>query len=481
MRLYFFYALSLVLLLPNTSYSKTYYVDGNSDSFWSDGSKEKPKRTINDGIDLMSSDGGDILIVKPGVYHDDVNFVENGTSEAYNIIKAEKDGTVIIKGQLNLPVQSSYFQFEGLKWDNNKTKDIKGHHLKFLRCAFKGGPASGNTMNVSIGTNDATPGAQHILIEDSWAYGPGGRYNFIVYNSDSVVLRRVIARHDGKWAGSGHDPEAGITVYNSSNVEVQNSMVIDSDEKYQYWESAFYNVKNESSTLPYQNIRITGSIAVNAPYGNGFAFDDYGSMKNVVIENSVAWNTSGGLAMNGDHKHVTAKNLTLGAILGTGAAIWGGNNSRLNISNSLFYLNDNKAIRISAGKANVFNNNCYPRDSYGCGELGTYINPQSSLNYLPALMLNSKLNNKDRQVGASILKQIGKPGSLYGEAGFNKTTSKSLWPWPNEERIRKDLCEDTNRGLCASKQSLTHYIWNQVGNTVPAACGKNKSYEQCLK
>lgn len=464
-----------------SSYAKIYYVDSSNTRFFTNGSIENPETSINSGIDLLSSDGGDTLIIKPGTYKEDITSVKNGSETAYNIIKAEKDGSVIITGILSLPSRSAYVQFEGLKWDNQQTKSITGHHLKFMRCAFKGGPATDNTMSVSIGTNDVTPGAQHILIEDSWSYGMGGRYNFLIFNADSVVLRRVIARHDGGWTGSGFDPEAGITIYNSSNVEIQNSMVIDSNEKYQYWESAFYNVKNDSSPVPYMNTRIVGSIVLNAPYGNSFAYDDYGAMKNARLENNLAWNSGGGLALNGDNKQIIATNLTIGALLGTGIAIWAGNKNTLDLSNSLFYFSDKRHIRINAGRANIYNNNCFPRDSSDCGQHSTYHNPANNgLKHLPGTTTGSKLNDKNRRIGAYILHRTGVDGTLYGEQGFNVTTAKPLWPWPNEQRIKNDLCENTKRGLCTNDQSLTHYIWNYLGNAVHKSCGYTKTYEQCL-
>ena len=456
----------LLTIMPVVVFSKNYYVDAKASDMWPDGTATSPVKTINDGINLMSSDGGDILIIRPGNYSEDILSVQNGEINSYNIIKAEKDGTVILTGEFYLPFSTQYVQFEGLKWDSHHTKAITGHHIKFLRCAFKGGPAKDNTVNVGIGSNDQSPGAHHILIEDSWAYGLGGRYNFLIYNSDSVVFRRVIARHDGGWQGSGYDPEAGITVYNSSNIEIQNSIVLDSDLKYQYWESAFYNVKNESSQLPYKNTRIVGSIALNTPVGNAYSYDAGGVMNNTIIENSVAWKSGGGIALNGNNKSVTAKNLTLGEIIGTGIAIWGGDKNRLSLSNSILYKNKNKAIRINAGHASLNKLNCYPKKYSPCGSHPIFINPVShGLKYIPVINKKSKLHSLN--IGANITNQTGKSGTLYNDKDFNITTDISLWPWPYENRIKNDLCENTKRGLCSSSKSLTDYIWSYLGFKPP--------------
>jgi hypothetical protein len=47
-------------------------------------------------------------------------------------------------------------------------------------------------------------------------------------------------------------------------------------------------------------------------------------------------------------------------------------------------------------------------------------------------------------------------------------TTQILWPWPNEARIKKEMCTDAGvtRGFC-SATSLTDYVWNYLGNGNP--------------
>ena len=476
------YVLTLLLSTLSYSYAETFYVDANIDGFFSDGSADSPKKTIAAGLELLSDDGGDTLIIKPGTYAENITDIANGKPGAYNIIKAETDGTVIIKGGMDLPYSTQYIQFEGLKWDSHQGKHITGHHIKLLRCALKGGPVTNNNVNLGIGTNDHTPGAHHILIEDSWVYGEGGRYNILIYNSDSIVLRRVVIRHDGGWAGNGYDPEAGVSIYNSSNVDVQNAIVLDSDLKYQYWTSAFYNVKNDSSATPHSNTRIAGSIVLNAPHGGAYGYDDGGAMKDARLENSIAWNSGAGIFMNGDNKNVTAKNITLGHIASTGVAIWGGKKNSIDISQSIFY-KIKYVIKQNAGNIRQNNNSCFPLDLKNCIGASALRDPLSNgLRYLPTVLPNSFLNDgKTGVIGASIINRIGKDGSLYGEPGFADTTTTSIWPWPNEQRIKADLCSATDRGLCHSPASLTLYIWNYLGNNLPDDCGYSRTFASCLK
>jgi hypothetical protein len=51
-------------------------------------------------------------------------------------------------------------------------------------------------------------------------------------------------------------------------------------------------------------------------------------------------------------------------------------------------------------------------------------------------------------------------------------TTQALWPWPNEARIKKDMCADAGvtRGFCSST-SLTSYIWGYLGNPNPYGSG----------
>jgi hypothetical protein len=66
------------------------------------------------------------------------------------------------------------------------------------------------------------------------------------------------------------------------------------------------------------------------------------------------------------------------------------------------------------------------------------------------------------------MKKIGVSGTLYGESGWNTVTSENLWPFPYEDRIRSDMRAVSARGFCADNQTLTKYIWQYLGNTIPS-------------
>jgi hypothetical protein len=75
--------------------------------------------------------------------------------------------------------------------------------------------------------------------------------------------------------------------------------------------------------------------------------------------------------------------------------------------------------------------------------------------------------------GANIVKRYGVDGTHYGESGWDTLTATDLWPFPNQDTIRSQMrvtssaVADPTRGFCASGETLTHYIWNLLGNGSP--------------
>lgn len=459
------YWLALALaLFAAPSFAGTYYVNASAADDSGDGSSARPKKYIGSGAALFSG-GGNVLIVAPGTYSnskDDVSSAPAGSASAYNVIRAATDGTVIIKSAFGFNSSDHYLQLEGLKWDSSNQKSIQGRYLKFMRCAFKGGPSSGNVVSLLIGTNDRTPGAQYILLEDSWVYGPGGRYKILVYNSDSIVLRRVVVRHDGGWTYDNNNPQAGITSYNSNKVRLQNVMVVDSQTGLAGFESNIYLVGNGSSSTPPGNLKLSGAIVVGGG-GNGIAIDDHVAYTNVTIEDSAIWGSSnGGFAANGA-AHQATVNRMLVKSGGTAYSDWE-SAGRVTVKNSIAYNTSGGAFNAVSGSFNV---------TYGSGSGGsaTSLNPLTNgLKYLPRIEDGSVLKTMGEgggQVGPQIVKRIGASGALFGDSGYEDVTTANLWPWPNESRIKADFAEVSTRGFAGSSGTLTDYIWGLLGNGNP--------------
>ena len=52
----------------------------------------------------------------------------------------------------------------------------------------------------------------------------------------------------------------------------------------------------------------------------------------------------------------------------------------------------------------------------------------------------------------------GKDGTRHGENAFADPSAKPLWPWPNEARIRREMCARTTRGFCREGMTLSTYL-----------------------
>jgi len=80
-------------------------------------------------------------------------------------------------------------------------------------------------------------------------------------------------------------------------------------------------------------------------------------------------------------------------------------------------------------------------------------------------------------VGAVIRYRYGVDGTHYGDSGYNTLTNKPLWPWPNEDRIKQEMCvrSGVTRGFCnpgtrldgVHPVTLTSYIWEFLGRPIP--------------
>jgi hypothetical protein len=108
-------------------------------------------------------------------------------------------------------------------------------------------------------------------------------------------------------------------------------------------------------------------------------------------------------------------------------------------------------------------------------------NPRTdgSLKYITRIEAASPLKGagyNGSDVGANVLMRYGTDGTRIGQAGYNSLSSTSLWPWPNEDRIKRDMCANTTRGFCSSAKrldgsntiTLSSYIWETLGNPIPA-------------
>ena len=470
----------------------------------------------------------DTLIIRDGTYIGNDNIINSdinqdppdGSENNYTIIKAEHDGKVFFDGEYSRhPVvlkMCSYIQFEGLLWGRS-SGDVVGlgstpqpHHLKFFRCGFfdaqQFSPTSATGgCAVVVGT------VNHVLLEECYAYG-NYRYGFYAGKSGSeIIFRRCLARVDSCNTTTGI---SAFNVYDAQNVELQNCIGIDINN------SANYYLANNVATIPrnymvrdttegYETTGIyhRGCIALNSTVGMAL-MGTSGLIPSAVFINSVFWNTYygtwcrvGGISF--DH-------CTIGKIHGAtsaeaisyshGVFLEEGSDP---VTNTIIYgISQKEAVQgngtYSAGDYNYFYNN--PAGNYKTWTPGANdqinIDPMAgSLQYLvriePASSY-SQVASDGGDIGATIIYQYGKAGTLWGEDGYNKLQDGTngqavveLWPFPNEDLIKTNMAgysyddgsggapEITGaRGFCTgtsrdgTSQTLTKYIWEYLGNQI---------------
>jgi hypothetical protein len=461
-------ALSGVFGLVNSSEAATYYVDASVADDAGNGSSGSPKKYIGSGLALLSSSGGDLLVVRNGTYsttNDRMTGIPDGTSGAYNLVRAENDGGAVITAADGFDIASSYVQIEGFKFSGAYNKTVSGNHIKIKRCAFVGGPSGGNNVNLDFE-------GSYNLLEDCWIYGAGGRYKVIMWRADHLILRRVVIRDDGGWTSDNSDPEAGVVVYETSNVELQNVIVIDSIlTTYDNDNVGAFYVTGHAGNPPSNNVNFTGCMALNNRRAGWHNDTDDGGAGCTVTDTVIYGTESEGMGTSNTSMNITGDRITMGNIGDRFIGNWG--DRSIAISDSVFWSSANA----SSGTVAVTYSDAYGQNDFsGSGVI--HVNPLTNgLLYLPRIEAASILKTAGSggtQAGAQILYKMGTDGTLYGENGYDTLTPNALWPWPYESRIKADFASVSGgaRGFATgtsrdgSEQTLTRYIWEYLGNTI---------------
>ncbi len=508
------FVLALILTLlgaSGTAWAATRWGATTGSDDGNDCSKEaSPCRSIRKGIGSMA--GGDTLVIGDGTYTESIEGMPSGTEAAYTTIRAANDWGVLIDGsdfpdtfQFGIGVESKHHvAIRGIRVKMSQTAEnnapivvVSSDHVKIQRCAGSHAPTSGNAATFGIG-----PQSAYVLVEESYAFG-GGRYQFLVYQSEHVVVRRSVARND-HWTGTLQC--AGFVNYDSLNTAWQNNIALDSDTANCSGRlyGGFWN-ENKTDYAPDTSQELTGNIVlnVNAFYSGNLDWGISGTRK---ITDMIIWGSSGGYHADqgpGDTARITATRMTLGALSGTyngangnagsgtGFSVYGQVENTLTSS----LLVDCKSVGVAdhtSSDFNVFSGNGtnyggQRRATPGPNDRSTENNSAidayaSGLRYLPRIEDGSPLKTAGKdggQVGAQVMAKVGVDGTLHGEPGWDTVTTEPLWPFPNEDRIALDMGSydgpgapgkrgfATGTSLDGSPQTLTKYVWEYLGNAIP--------------
>ncbi|MEP7156194.1 MAG: InlB B-repeat-containing protein [Betaproteobacteria bacterium] len=404
-------------------------------------------------------------------------------------IHAQNPGKVTVTGELFIgrsTRKDSYIKIQGITFVGGGT---------LYNTSFVTIKDSGFNGAFGIGTNDHANGNTDNLIEDVWVWAAEQRIIAINYQADRNVWRRILVRGDGcstaECTGSGN-PNVGFTVYDSSDVSVQNVLVVDrilsaaarsAGNDY----ADFASAQHTASAARYLGRnKWLGSMSINAP-DSGFWFEaDY------TIAGATTW--------------------TLQDVVALGKGIGGinvGSTGPSVISNATLINLDqtNDGLRVAPGSPGGSVNNLIVKgfnrglnsylkpaytDTFGSAQLYNQTtptvgvrttNPQAdgtpaSLKYpvrveAGSILKSSGLNGAD--TGANVIYRYGVDGSRFGDAGYEALGTKALWPWPNQARIKQEMCAATARGFCSTAArldgqkavSVTSYVWEQLGSPVP--------------
>lgn len=410
--------------------------------------------------------------------------IPSGSASQPTLVRALNPGRVTIQGALFIgrsTRKDSHIAVQGLTFEGGGEL-YNTSFVSVKDCGFHGG--------LSIGTNDHDNGNTDNLIEDVWVWAAQERIIAINYRAHRNVWRRVVVRGDGcgtaACTGSGN-PNVGFTVYESHDVSVQNVLVVDrvlasSDEPYsdfavaQHTPGALYALgRNEW----------LGTMSLNGPDIGYYMEPDVGGTVDptIKISNAVAWNAPGGFNMARSGSNNLLENLT----------VFARGDDAIRVAPELVGTGALRNVVVQ-GTGRYAINSAYPGDyvsvngTWGQGQFNqttpTHVlpgNPNplgSALKYLPRIESGGSLKGQGSSgadVGANVVYRYGAGGKRFGEAGFNTLSSVALWPWPNESRIKAEMCAATTRGFCSTAKrldgvnpvTLTSYVWEALGNAIP--------------
>ena len=447
---------------------------------------------------------GDELVLSDGVYSAAAGtgtmHPENGARSAPIpsgqpgkpvVVRALNPGRVTIEGPLKIG-----------------SKVRKDSHITVRGLRFEGGGTLYNTSFVTIkdsgfhgpfgiGTNDHHMGNTDNLVEDVWVWAAQQRIVAINYRAHRNVWRRVVVRGDGcgtdACRGSGN-PNVGFTVYDSHDVSVQNMMVLDRVLAATDYPGADFATAQHTPDERYYFGRNEwlGILSLHAPDTGYYNFPDVGQTLDPTskVVDAVMWN-SHGPAFNLDREgtnnvlqNLTGSSRTSDVVrVGPALATRGGTlRNVVAVSGGSARYGINSAYRPShADVIGPFTQGAYNQTS--CGTVCLASDPRAdgpvpSLKHLPRIEAGSALKGRGfsgADIGANVVYRIGTDGAGHGTPGYNTASTVPLWPWPNEGRIKADLCAATARGFCSTGRrldgtgpvTLTSYVWEALGHPLP--------------
>jgi len=282
--------------------------------------------TISPGDSFYSAfndlNPGDTLCLNDGLYQQHMDIPSNIHVRAVHDGKAEIDGM----SQLGEAWRGGLVQLKG---NNSSVRGLRVHHagktshtchmsgnnntMRFMSCSHAGSNKHKNPIFIS--------GTGHLL-EDSWAFGKG-RYNIQCFKGKNITLRRNVARWDITTMNTPTEPNAAFSIYNCSNVTIENNISIDyakSNQRMKF--GADFYAPHNPKIWPKGNINnhFLGNYSINHALGNlnrrGMMFDGNGrsNASNNVIKDFTVTGSDFGIVIPSYVKDVKIQNCSFSKI-----------------------------------------------------------------------------------------------------------------------------------------------------------------------
>jgi len=478
-----------MLAMPVANMAATYYISPGGNNNANGQTEATAVKTFAKAFSLMTA--GDELILLDGMYSQAAGTgyismgeansaqIPSGTVSRPTVVRAKTPGAVKVIGALLVGTKTrkdSYIKIQGITFIGMSSL-YNTSYVTVKDCGFYDISKSAD-MTFSIGTNDHQMGNSYNLIEDTWIWG-SNRGIAINYRSEYNVWRRVMIRSDGcntaPCLGEGN-PNHGIVVYDSANISLQNVIVVDrilgGGSPY-----GDFSTAQHTDGMAYGNNEWLGCLSLNSEdIGFYLEPDEVSLMPAHRLRDCVAWDATGigiNLAMAGSND---VRNSTVRVKSGHSGIRIASNLKDGTLTNVVVLGNAIYGINsaVAPSYANVFGSwttSAFTQTSCTSSCLTTNPLADGSIKYVTRIEPGSPLKGSGAQsadYGANIVFRYGIDGTRYGDPGYNTLTTTTLWPWPNEARIKQEMCAETgvSRGFCA-KSSLTEYIWTYLGNPVP--------------
>ena len=435
-------------------------------------------------------------------------------ASAYLVIRGESwgspkwsTGCVMMQGYSEIEIYSEdYVWVDGFYSKNTTSKGARiddSSHIKLTRIGFKnchgwtdnfGSCVEFASENNNSGTGN-DPSTTDSLLEDIGMFGVF-KYGVIFGGTDGYAEHNIARRVYMRWDGSAptSNPTGGMVNYGATtgvlgarNNTIQNLIAID----FNPCQSPFYAGGDTCYGASYQphsatNINTFDSIVLNVGANwRGYMFGE-DSASNIALYNSVGWGTGNALLFSAN---TSSSHTIRGATLHSPAFGDFFNSGTQRIENTNYYRTEKP--RTSAENFEDFN--AYTSTGKPTGVTNSITLTQNQV-YVASItqsqLIGTGLNGAN--VGAVIIKQRGKSGTLWGEPGWNDLQTTNLWGNGVVERNFRDLAAMNDEGNAATNNGsnteargfaadtssfpVTNYIWTYNGGICPPEiCTDNAS------